>query len=72
VKRTLKKRVHIIRKKNTDNRGKTDEDQVGFQKLPTYNTLNKIIQKTPNAEIPKGNFSLLRNPLVLFNRIFRG
>jgi hypothetical protein len=44
----------------------------GFQKLPTYNTLNKIIQKTPNAEIPKGNFSLLKNPVVLYNRIFRG
>jgi hypothetical protein len=72
VNRTLKKKSTQNKKKTTDNRGKTNEDQVGFQKLPNYNALNKIIQKTPNTEIPKGNFSLLRNPLVLFNRIFRG
>jgi hypothetical protein len=40
VKRTLKKKIHTIRRKNTNNRGKTN-DQVGFQKLPTYNTINK-------------------------------
>jgi hypothetical protein len=34
--------------------------------------LYKIIWKTPNTEIPKRNFPLLSNPLVLFNRILRG
>jgi hypothetical protein len=32
-------------------------------------TLNKIILKTPKAEIPKRNFSLLSNPLVLLIRL---
>jgi hypothetical protein len=36
-----------------------------------YKILYRTIWKTPNAEIPKMNFSLLSNPLVLFNRIFR-
>jgi hypothetical protein len=43
-----------------------------YKKLLTYKTLYRIIWKTPNAEIPKRNLSLLSNPLVLFNRIFRG
>jgi hypothetical protein len=45
---------------------------VGFKKLPDDKTLYKTIQKTPNAEIQKGNFSVLCNPLVPFNSIFRG
>jgi hypothetical protein len=40
-------------------------DQVGLQDY-------RIIWNTPNAEIPKRDFSLLSNPLVLFKRIFRG
>jgi hypothetical protein len=32
--------------------------------------LFRIISKNPNAEIPKWNFSLLSNPLVLSKRIF--
>jgi hypothetical protein len=43
-----------------------------YKKLPTYKTLNKIILKTPKAEIPKRNFSLIINTLVLFRRIFKG
>jgi len=43
-----------------------------YKKLPTYQTQNKIILQTPKAEIPKRNFSLLSNPLVLFRRIFKG
>jgi hypothetical protein len=40
-------------------------DKVGLQDYG-------IIWNTPNAEIPKRDFSLLSNPLVLFKRIFRG
>jgi hypothetical protein len=40
-------------------------DQVGLQNY-------RIIWNTPNAEIPKWDFSLLSNPLVHFKRIFRG
>jgi len=47
-------------------------DKWAYKKLPTYNSLNKIIVKTPKAEIAKRNFSLLSNPLVLFRRIFKG
>jgi hypothetical protein len=53
--------------KKTDNR---ENKQVGFKKLQ-FTRLYKIIWKTPNAEIPKRNFSLLSNPLVLFNRILK-
>jgi hypothetical protein len=35
-------------------------------------TLYRIIWNTPNAEIPRSNFSILSNPLVLSNRILRG
>jgi hypothetical protein len=41
-----------------------------YKKLPSYNTRSKIILKTPKAEIPERNFSLISNPLVLFRRIF--
>jgi hypothetical protein len=45
----------------------------GFcKKLNIYRTLYKIILKTPNVEIRKRNFFLLNNPIVFFNRIFRG
>jgi hypothetical protein len=43
-----------------------------YKKLSTYKTLSKIVLKTPKAEVPKRNFSLLSNPLVLFRRIFKG
>jgi hypothetical protein len=42
------------------------------KKFNIYRTLYKIILKTPNVEIPKRNFFLLNNPIVFFNRIFRG
>jgi hypothetical protein len=45
-------------------------EQVGLQEVPHYNTRSKIILKTPKVEIPKRNFSLISNPLVLFRRIF--
>jgi len=46
---------------------------VGLQEAPhLQDFIQRIIWNTPNAEIPKRNFSLLSNPLVLFNRIFRG
>jgi hypothetical protein len=51
--------------------GKT-MDKWAYKKFPTYKTLNKIILKTPKAEIAKMIFSLLSNPLVLFRRIFKG
>jgi len=51
--------------------GKT-KNKWAYKKLPTYKTLNKIILKTPKAEIPKRNFSLISNPPVLFRRIFKG
>ncbi len=47
-------------------------DKWAYKKFPTYKTLNKIILKTPKAEIAKMIFSLLSNPLVLFRRIFKG
>jgi hypothetical protein len=57
-------------------KGKNSREQTknkwSYKKLPTYKTLNKIILKTPKAEIRKRNFSLLSNPLVLFRRIFKG
>jgi hypothetical protein len=43
-----------------------------YKKLSTYKTPYRIIWNTINAGIPKRNFSLLSNPLVLFNRIFKG
>jgi hypothetical protein len=33
------------------------KNQWAYKKLPTYKTLNKIILKTPKAEIPKRNLS---------------
>ncbi len=43
-----------------------------YKKLHNYKTWNKIFWKTPKVEIPKINFSLISNPLVLFRRIFKG
>jgi hypothetical protein len=54
--------------KGKDKQGKT-MNKWAYKKLPTYKT-HKIILKTPKAEVPKRNFSLLSNPLVLFRRIF--
>lgn len=55
----------------SDTRKKTEEDQVGFKRMPNYKTLHKIIYKTVSAKIPKRNLSLLIKPLVLFKRVFR-
>jgi hypothetical protein len=42
-----------------------------YKKHPTSKTIRFYTEPFGNAEIPKMNFSLLNNPLVLFNRIFR-
>jgi hypothetical protein len=61
--KTLKK-LHALRRKNTEQQT-TGEKQMrtkwASKSLPTYRTLNKITQKTKNAE--KGNFSLVSNPM---------
>jgi phage/plasmid-associated DNA primase len=62
-------RIDKTQRKRQQGRTKT---KWANKKLPTYKTVYRIIQKTPNAEIPKWNFPLLSNPLVLFHRIFRG
>jgi hypothetical protein len=69
-----RKRTHIKKKELniTDKRKRQNEDKVGLKKLPTYKTLDKLFQKTPNTEIPTRNSSLLSKPLVLFKTIFRG
>jgi hypothetical protein len=56
--------------KGKDSREKT-KNKWAYKKLPTYKTLHKIILKTPKAEIPKREFYLLSDPLVLFRRIFK-
>jgi hypothetical protein len=64
-----RKRTHIKKKELNipDKRKRQNEDKVGFKKLPTYKTSYNIIWKIQNAEIPKRNFSLLSNPLILLN-----
>jgi hypothetical protein len=57
--------------KGKDSREKT-KNKWAYKKLPTYKTLNKIILKTPKADSPRREFSLLSDPLVLFRRIFKG
>jgi hypothetical protein len=50
------------------------KDQEVLQETPhfqDYKILYRTIWKAPNAEIPKMNFLLFSNPLVLLNRIFR-
>ncbi len=42
-----------------------------YKKIPTYKTRSKINLKTPKVEIPKRNFSLISNPLVLFRIFFK-
>jgi hypothetical protein len=64
-KREKHDRINKTHRKGQQRRTKT---KWAYKKLPTQD----YIQNTPNAEIPKRNFSLLSNPLVLFNRIIRG
>jgi hypothetical protein len=47
--------------------GQEKQGLSGLQKAPTYKTSYNIIWKIQNAEIPKRNFSLLSNPLILLN-----
>jgi hypothetical protein len=42
----------------------------GLTRSTPLTRLFRIIWKNPNAEIPKRNFSLLSNPLVLSKRTF--
>jgi hypothetical protein len=43
-----------------------------YKNLPTDKTWNKIILKTPKAEIPKRVALLITNPLILCRRISKG
>jgi hypothetical protein len=73
IKDKTKSRLTENEKKNwrKGQQGKT-MNKWACKKLPTYKTWSKFILKTPKAEIPKRNFSLISNPLVLFGRIFKG
>jgi hypothetical protein len=60
-----KRRKDKLHRKGQQRRTKT---KWTYKKLPTY----RVTRKNPNAKISKKNFSLLSNPLVLFNRILKG
>jgi hypothetical protein len=73
----------LLASNRTHNKDQTKKDRKGkeqgktknkraYRKLPTYMTRSKIILKMPKAEIPKRNFSLRTNPLVLFRRTLKG
>jgi hypothetical protein len=67
----IKTKDNAHEEKRTDKRKTTNKDHVGWNKIHTNKTLYKIIQTTPNTQIPKRNLSVLSKPLVLFQTIFR-
>jgi hypothetical protein len=69
---TKNRKTQQDRQNTQKRRAEKNTDQVGLQEAPHLQDLYRIIWNTPNTAIPKRNFSLLSNPLVLFNRIFRG
>jgi hypothetical protein len=54
---TKKEKTQQDKQKRTRTRTKW-----AYKKLPTYKTLYRIIQNTPNAEIPKKEFFLIGQP----------
>jgi hypothetical protein len=66
------KQKHTTEETIHTKKGNTEKHRLSEFTRSSPLTLYKIIWNTPNAEIPKNNFSLLHNPLVLFNKVFRG
>jgi hypothetical protein len=62
------------KKQNLEGKDSREQKQNkwAYKKLPISKTPNKIILKTPKAELPKKNFSFVSNPLFFFRRIFKG
>jgi hypothetical protein len=59
------------KEKNTEKDSREKHRPSELMRSSPLTRLYRIIWNTPNAEIPKRNFSSLSKPLVLFNIIFR-